>query len=160
MEAGGSRRCESDSGRRRISRAGSCGCGDSSLRGLGCGIRFGRLVAAGFFFLLRRFVAREVALLVLVRFEIGLVPAPAGQPERRRGDLPLDLILSALGAFVGIGIGQLLQAVELVPTSLATECVDRHGADLERGMIADCWAGREKIKRPCAGAAYNPAQSR
>src|SRR3546814_18721820 len=53
----------------------------------------------------------QVALLVAVLLEVGLVPAAARQPERRRGHLAADLTGRAAGrARVGIRVGQLLQA--------------------------------------------------
>src|SRR3546814_6684812 len=55
----------------------------------------------------------QVALLVAVLLEVGLVPAAARTTERRRGHLAADLPGRAAGrASVGKRAGQLLQAVE------------------------------------------------
>src|SRR5690606_28569502 len=70
----------------------------------------------------------EVALLVAVLLEVGLVPAAAGKAERRRGHLAADLARRvAGGADLRIGIGQLLQAVEGMTAGSALEGVDGHG---------------------------------
>src|SRR3546814_14980702 len=70
----------------------------------------------------------QVALLVAVLLEVGLVPAAARQPERRRGHLAADLPGRAAGrARVGIRVGQLLQAVEVVFAGGTAVGVDRHG---------------------------------
>src|SRR5690242_19497203 len=114
-----SRRCRSSGrgrGRSRRSRLGG------AFRRLG-----GGFALAGLFFLLRRLVAGQVALLVLVGFEIRFIPAAAGQPERRRGHLPLDRSRLAFRTFGRIRIGQFLQAVEAMPAGLATESIDWHG---------------------------------
>src|SRR5690606_30594318 len=69
-------------------------------------------------------VAGEVALAVLL--EVGFVPAAAGEAEAGGGDLALDRGLAAGGAGVGIGVGELLQPVELVAAGVAGEGIDRH----------------------------------
>src|SRR5690606_22632080 len=76
--------------------------------------------------------AGVVALAFLL--EVGLVPAAAGEAEAGGGHLAADGRLAALGAGLRIGIGQLLQAVELVAAGVAGEGVARHGA-------------REKVRR-------------
>src|SRR5690606_27963602 len=83
------------------------------------GLGLGRLGAGGF-----GGVAGEVALAFLL--EVGLVPAAAGEAEAGGGHLAADGRLAALGAGLRIGIGQLLQAVELVAAGIAGEGVDRH----------------------------------
>src|SRR3546814_10103033 len=76
----------------------------------------------------------QVALLVAVLLEVGLVPAAARQPERRRGHLAADLPGRAAGrARVGIRVGQLLQAVEVVFAGGTAVGVDRHGG--WRGLL-------------------------
>src|SRR6185437_16527630 len=67
--------------------------GLGGLRGFG---RLRRFVRRGFFRLGR--VAGKVVLLFLVGFAIGLVPAAAGQAERRRGHLPLHGVVLAATA--------------------------------------------------------------
>src|SRR6185437_3761756 len=86
---------------------------------------FGRLFRRRFL-RLRRF-ACKVVFLFLVGFEIGLVPAAARQAKRRRGHLTLHGgVLAAVRTDIGIGIGQLLQALELFAAVAATEHVDGH----------------------------------
>src|SRR5690606_40111139 len=58
--------------------------------------------------------AGQVALAVAFLLEVGLVPAAAGQPERWRGHLAAHALGRAVGAGLGIRVGELLQAVELV----------------------------------------------
>src|SRR6476659_9841953 len=88
------------------------------------GLRLGlRRLAVG----LGSALAREVALLVAVLLEVGLVPAAAGQAEARRRQLALDRRRAAIRAGVRVGIGKLLQAVEAVAAGGADEGVDGHG---------------------------------
>ena len=68
-----------------------------------------------------------------VLLEVGLVPAAAGQAEARRGQLALDRVRAAVRARRGIGIGQFLQAIEVVAAGGAGEGVDRHGRKVNRG---------------------------
>src|SRR5690606_10527618 len=64
-------------------------------------------------------LAGQVALAVAVLLEVGLVPAAAGQPELRRGQLAAHRALRAAGGAGGrIGVGQLLQAVEVVAAGI------------------------------------------
>src|SRR5690606_11109659 len=67
--------------------------------------RCGRRSALGTLAAAERSAFDQIALLVTVLLEIGLVPAAASQPERRRGDLALHLRFAAGRAGRGIGIG-------------------------------------------------------
>src|SRR5690606_26340070 len=89
-------------------------------RGLGCAVgRFGRGGA----------VTRQVALPVAVLLEVGLVPAAAGQAERRCGHLPTDLAAGVAGrAGLRVGVGKLLQTIESVAAGGALERIDGHGS--------------------------------
>ena len=85
----------------------------------------GRLGAGGF--LRPGRIAGKVVFLFLVGFEIGFVPATAGETKRRRGHLPVHRVrLAAIRTDVGIGVGQLLQAFELFPARVTAENVDGH----------------------------------
>src|SRR5690606_613369 len=68
----------------------------------------------------------EVALLFLVGFEVGLVPAAALQPKRRRGHQPLQRRLFALGTILQRFVRHLLQGVERMPATRAAVFVDWH----------------------------------
>src|SRR5690606_12165079 len=76
----------------------------------------------------------------------GLVPAAAGQAERRGRELALHRAFRALRAGIRIGIRQLLQTIELVATGSALESVDGHGVRLE--------TLRGKRNRPRCGGGF------
>ena len=69
----------------------------------------------------------QIALLVAVLLEIGLVPATTCQPERWRTHPPLHRGCTALRTCLGIWIGQFLQAVETM-TVAAFEFINGHEA--------------------------------
>src|SRR5690242_18853040 len=68
----------------------------------------------------------QVALLVAVALEVGLVPAGALQPEHRRGDQATQRELPALRALAQRRIADLLQRLELVRATPTAVFVDRH----------------------------------
>src|SRR6185312_12763816 len=107
---------------RRGGRLGGCsGLGGGRLR------RRRRLAFRGRLAALARRGAGEVELLLAVLLEIGLVPAAAGQAERRRTDPAVQFGCRAGGADGGIGIGQLLQAIKTMAAAAAFKFVDGHG---------------------------------
>src|SRR5690606_17506998 len=101
--------------------------------------------------------AGQVALAVAFLLEVGLVPAAAGQPERWRGHLAAHALGRAVGAGLGIRVGELLQAVELVAAGGALEGVDRHGrgrvAARTRRSIREGWGRPGPVQAPAAAVA-------
>src|SRR6478672_5058544 len=100
-------------------------------------------------------LAREVALLVAVLLEVGLVPAAAREAEAGRRQLALDRRRAAIRAGVRVGIGKLLQAVEAVAAGGADEGVDGHGRTVVRKSRRLVWgqrAGNQAVRgRPRYG---------
>src|SRR6185312_1979640 len=78
----------------------------------------------------------QIAFLVAIRLEIGLVPAAAGQPERRRAHPPPQLRRGARRTNRGIAVGQLLQPIEAMATGVAFKFVDGHGYSVVSGRLA------------------------
>src|SRR5690606_28708253 len=105
--------------------------------GLGLGLGIGLLLAT---------LAGQVALLLAVLLEVRLVPAASRQAELRSGELAADLVLATLRALHRIGIGKLLQAVELVATGGTLESVNGHGARDVPGNCRRYGGGAGRIK--------------
>ncbi len=85
----------------------------------------------------RSFVlAGQVALALLVRLEIGLVPAAAREAEHRRRHQAQQRVLAAFGALPQRLVGELLQRLQVVVALLALVFVDRHGRSgaVQRGL--------------------------
>src|SRR5690606_29877226 len=84
--------------------------------------------------------------LVLVALEIGLVPAAAGEAERRRGKPAPHRGLAAARTLFRIRVGQPLQTFETMTAFAAVELVDGHALDSRRGSGGRCMAGAALLK--------------
>src|SRR5262245_60965986 len=113
------------------------GLGRLGLGGLGLGrLRLGRVglavfLARGLDVVLlgaRLFLVRtvQVALVFLVRLEIGFVPARALQPEHRRGHQLLQALLAAVRTLGQRLVGDLLQHLFVIAAVWAFVLVERH----------------------------------
>jgi hypothetical protein len=89
-----------------------------------CGLRCsGTLTCSGF---VATAGVDQIALLVALFLEVGLIPATASQTERWGADPPPQLRCVAGRADRWIGIGQLLQTIEAVTAMIALEFVNGH----------------------------------
>jgi hypothetical protein len=70
---------------------------------------------------------RQVALTLLVRLEVGLVPAGAFEAKYRSGDQFLERLLPAGRAFLERLFGYFLQYLDVEPAIAAFVFVERHG---------------------------------
>jgi hypothetical protein len=71
-------------------------------------------------------IAGQVVARIAGLLEVGLVPAGAGQAERGRTQLAMQRLGMAGRAHRGIGVGQFLQMIEMVPATRALEFIDGH----------------------------------
>src|SRR5690606_17066072 len=96
-------------------------------------------------------IVAEVALLVLVGLEVGLVPAASLQAEHRCGHQLLQLVPAALGALLQRRVGDLLQYLDLRATGRALVFVERHGDVIIRTWMdksRDAAGGPRGHRRP------------
>src|SRR5690606_32653456 len=101
-----------------------------------------------------------VALGLAVLLEVGLVPAAAGEAERRRGQLAPHPALGAAGRARGrVRVGELLQAVELMAAGGAAERVDGHGVTGWEVDRAPTW-GRGGRNQAAASVGAAPRRGR
>src|SRR6202789_2982901 len=68
----------------------------------------------------------QVALVVLIALEIGLIPAAALEPKHRRRHQPLQLRLAAMGTLFQRRIADFLHGLQIVAAALALILVKRH----------------------------------
>src|SRR5690606_13622950 len=89
-------------------------------------------------------VVDQVALLVLVGLEVGLVPAAALEAEHGRGHQLLQLVPAAFGAFLQWRVGDLLQHFDLRAAGRTLVLVEWHGRDYTKVMGTNGAAGRRR----------------
>ena len=95
-------------------------------------------------------VASQIVLLLTGAFEIGFIPAAAGQSKRRRADHVVQVGCSATGANGGISVRHLLQMIKMMAASAAFKLVNRH-----KNSNSLATAGPTNVHYRCVLANFN-----